>query len=91
MAAPCIYHHLLQPTLAPVSQPEAAPDANKVTSMPCAHQCHHQTMKKKNLAYQLVVTFSHITFGGTAGVLSILTGPLHSQRAVTTEGVDQAG
>lgn len=47
--------------------------------------------RKKKIAYQLAVTFGHITFRGTARVLSILTGPLHRQRAVTTEGVDQAG
>lgn len=43
------------------------------------------------VAYQLVVTFSHITFGRTARVLPVLTGPLHRQRAVAAEGVDQAG
>ena len=61
--------------------------------MPCAHHlCHPETMKEKNkIAYQLIVTFGHITFGRTARVLSILTRPLHSQRAVTAEGVDQAG
>ena len=58
-------------------------------------QCHPENQeggkKKIIIAYQLVVTFGHITFGWAAWVLSILTRPLHSQRAIATEGVDEAG
>lgn len=57
--------------------------------MPCAH--HSATLKpeRKKIAYQLVVTFGHITFGRAARVLSILTRPLHCQWAIATEGIDQ--
>lgn len=68
-------------------------------------QAHHHTVcsplcvrrqnktKKKGIkfAYQLAVTFGHITFRRTARVFPILTRPLHCQRAVAAEGVDQAG
>lgn len=62
-----------------------------LTLTPRAHHCAAMTEEEKKNAYQLAVTFGHITFRGTARVLSILTGPLHRQRAVTAEGVDQAG
>lgn len=53
----------------------------------------NQNNKEKGIkfAYQLVVTFGHITFRRTARVFPILTGPLHRQRAVAAEGVDEAG
>lgn len=70
--------------------PHVAQDPLYNSSMPCAH--HSATLKseKTKLAYQLAITFGHITFGRTAGVLSILTRPLHCQRTIPTEGVDQA-
>ena len=48
------------------------------------------TQEVKNIAYQPAVTFGHITFRRAARVLAILTRPLHTQRAVATECVDQA-
>lgn len=45
--------------------------------------------KKKN-SYHVCITFRHITFGRTPGVLAILTRPLHTQRAKNTEGVNQS-
>lgn len=62
-----------------------SPACHVLTTVP---PWNHEQIK---IAYQPVVTFGHITFGRTARVLSILTRPLHSQRAVATEGVDQAG
>lgn len=52
-----------------------------------------KTTKNRGIkfAYQLVVTFGHITFRRAARVFPILTGPLHRQGAVAAEGVDQAG
>lgn len=45
--------------------------------------------QKKN-SYHVCITFRHITFGRTPGVLAILTRPLHTQRAKNTEGVNQS-
>ena len=47
--------------------------------------------QKWEISLPVYLTFSNITFGRTARVLSILTRPLHGQRAVGTEGVHQAG
>ena len=41
-------------------------------------------------SYHVCITFRHITFGRTPGVLAILTRPLHTQRAENTEGVNQS-
>lgn len=45
---------------------------------------------KKNFSYHVCITFRHITFGRTPGVLAILTRPLHTQRTKNTEGVNQS-
>lgn len=60
-----------------------------VTSQHHVVQCVWGRAKKKN-SYHVCITFRHITFGRTPGVLAILTRPLHTQRAKNTEGVNQS-
>lgn len=46
--------------------------------------------EERKSSYHVCITFRHITFGRTPGVLAILTRPLHTQRAKHTEGVNQS-
>lgn len=62
-----------------------------LTAVPPPPKQKNKKEKGIKFAYQLVVTFGHITFRRTARVFPILTGPLHRQRAVAAEGVDEAG
>lgn len=55
----------------------------------CSPQCHLENQEWNKVAYQLVITFGHVTFRRASRVFPILTRPLHIQRTIPTEGVDQ--
>lgn len=54
------------------------------------HMVQYMWGRGKKVSYHVFITFRHITFGRTPGVLAILTRPLHTQRAKNTEGVNQS-